>query len=162
MRSLILALLLAVPVKAQVPFVTIIEPGTTVSRVFASTFDRSVAENRELLLCVTNVQTATSRGGFTIKHVLEVREEDVKSDTSTVHLTGRECVDAEGKKLPMIHTHPGGTCQAYPHDVETILQRMAEFDGVLCGPHSHAWYFSGQLVAVWMKAMDVADAKQAP
>ena len=49
---------------------------------------------------------------------------------------------------PLIHTHALGNCQASPFDKEAAAQRMARFDGILCGDRYTTWYFAADIVAV--------------
>jgi hypothetical protein len=99
----------------------------------------------ERLWCVTSWQQL-AREGATVMHITGVREEVAPTTRRTVDLSAASCRGDGGRALPTIHSHPGGSCQFGPGDTEAIVARMAPFDGILCGPRSHAWAFASTLL----------------
>lgn len=103
------------------------------------------AHGPERLWCVT-VWDTSSHEGATVHTITALRETDVPSTATRIPLRGPVCLDVAGKALPTLHSHPGGSCQASPYDVEVMVVRLAPFDGILCGPRAHAWYFAPQML----------------
>lgn len=139
MRTLALtlaALLIAPRAGAQAIPVTIVELSPTVAAQVEPGFEPS----REHLWCVTAWTTAVRRGGFTLVTVTGVREaDDARTRATETEITPTTCQRPDGSYLPTLHSHPHGTCAAFPRDLEAYAQRSAEFDGVLCAPRSSVW-----------------------
>lgn len=115
---------------------------------------------REHLWCVTAWERSP-RDRFTLITVTEVREEAKATTVDRVSISDSDCIGTNRQRLPTIHSHPGGSCQASPFDVETVLVRMAPFDGILCARRIHTWVFSAQMIAVLreMNERSIADMR---
>lgn len=152
LRCLALVILLHAPVAgAQVIPVTIVELDRAVAGEVAVAF----TVDHERLWCVTSWTTATRRGGYTLVTVTGVREEtSVRVEASEVDLSSVTCTRPDGTAFPTLHSHPHGTCAAFPHDIEAYAARGAEFDGVLCAPTSSVWVTRWQMLAAIRMASD--------
>lgn len=142
-----LALVLALPTAAAqdsqpVYPVTLIALSRPLADELAEAYS---ARGLERLWCITAWDT-TRQEGATVHTITALREADVPSTATRIPLRGPVCLDANGRTLPTLHSHPGGSCQASPYDVEAMVVRVAPFDGVLCGPRSHAWYFPPRML----------------
>lgn len=60
----------------------------------------------------------------------------IKPGISNDHrlLRSAECVDAQGKPQPTMHTHLHGDCAPSRADITYAIARRAPFDMVICGP----------------------------
>lgn len=154
-RWLSLALVLALPTAAAQDIqpvypVTLIALSVPLADQLAQAH---AAHGPERLWCVTAWETRDTvdrhAHPYTLVHVTTIREDTtVTTEAHGVKLDRNAvvCRDSAGRALPTLHSHPGGTCQASPDDHEAMLVRMAPFDGILCGPRAHAWYFAPQML----------------
>ena len=58
---------------------------------------------------------------------------------------GARCFSADGKALPMFHTHSDGNYQLSPTDIVTVFTRNAPFEGVQRGERYLVWEFASRL-----------------
>lgn len=149
------AVQMAAAAEPSMPRVVLVELDAPVAALLASAYGAPT----ERLWCATE-WTAIDREGASVMHVTAVREEAPMATRRSVSLLPSSCRDASGKVLPTVHSHPGGSCQFGPGDVEAVLARMAAFDGVLCGPRSHAWLVASTLLdaVAWRQHLALASA----
>lgn len=142
--------LLAVPTAGAQEYRTSI---VVLAPYVAGTLARDYSERDEKVWCVTawdSTADRTVRGkAFTVYTVRDVQENTAaRTSESDAEMDPAQCRTADRLAMPTIHSHPRGMCQPGPGDNEMILQRMAPFDGILCGDRYHTWSYSANLVAV--------------
>jgi proteasome lid subunit RPN8/RPN11 len=148
-RQVLMAVLLcsiAMPAKAQL-HVRLVAPDSATAAILRDGF--RYGNGAERLWCVTRWDSVSHETYDQIT-VRSIREDtEAAKERGEVKVVSTTCRDAQGRALPTIHSHPGGTCQASPGDVEIIMLRNASFDGILCAETSHVWYFADQFFAIW-------------
>lgn len=108
---------------------------------------RDWSDRAEKVWCVTN-WVDSRKGNDTQRMVTNAYLESAPSTKSSIPgFAG--CRDSSGKAMPTLHSHPQGTCQANSNDYTAMAARGALFDGILCAPGYHAWYFSKDIIALW-------------
>jgi proteasome lid subunit RPN8/RPN11 len=88
--------------------------------------------------------------------------DSIETTRSHTEGDGYLCRDAKLMPQPMIHSHPGGSCQASPSDVRTIVMRMARFDAILCGATSLAVFYARDYQAVMIESVRASLASASP
>jgi hypothetical protein len=108
---------------------------------------QSEGHGREVLFCVEAWTTAAPENGIERITITRVRQERGGGSNSIVNVQS-QCVDKNGARLPMIHTHSDGNCQFSPSDLVSVAARGAPFDGVQCGERHFVWVFAWQIMAI--------------
>jgi proteasome lid subunit RPN8/RPN11 len=137
---------------ATAPYVTLVQMTEPVAQQIVRQYDRQY----EHLWCVTKF-TETYTPDYRLITVVAIEEQQTLSSREHVPMSGSECVGENKQFLPMMHSHPDGSCQASPDDMNVILARYARFDGIICGPRYAAWYFASQLGQIdWTRPRQAA------
>jgi hypothetical protein len=147
MKSLILLFLTAFTLQAQTIHTTIVSPNVNVAEQLSNDF----SPDHEKLWCVT-AWTVEPSPSFSLIRIQRIEPAEVSSTATHITFKGNECI-RDGKRLPTIHSHPIGNCQASPADMETIASRQALFDGILCGDKFLVWNFYRQIFDASMYEM---------
>lgn len=108
---------------------------------------RTEAGRHEVLFCVEKWRFGPSGEGYQLI-VIESTRREMSGERRAILDVRARCRSERGEALPTIHTHSDGNCQMSPHDLVTIAQRGAQFDGIQCGDSYFVWAFAWQINAV--------------
>jgi hypothetical protein len=108
---------------------------------------RSLPSDREVLFCVESWRSVIVSEQLE-RVVIEQARIERGGGTNRVSDVGGNCLDDQGRVLPMFHTHSDGNCQLSPVDLVTLVARQGAFEGIQCGPRHFVWAFAWQVLAV--------------